>query len=241
MNTKAIGQSLPPRNFFVVFAITALVLVLFGFAPSFYLRNLYDRQPLPNLLWWHGVIFSAWIILLVIQTVLIRGGNIQLHQRLGLISVLLLPAMLALGVTAAIDTAAHGNGGARLGLTPVEFLIVPLGAILIFTILVTVALVFRRNSALHKRLMIIATINLLGPALARIADNVFHLDNASLFLFGTTALLVGTCIIYDRLTRGSIHPGFLIAGPAVLLAAPLRIALSHTEAWHRFANWLIAN
>lgn len=227
------------KNFFLVAAISAATIVLIGFAPSFYLRNLFATEPLPSLLWWHGVIFSSWLLLLVIQTTLIRTGNVQLHRRLGLISTLLLPAMLILGVTVALDTAAHGNGGARLGMTPVEFLIIPLGAILIFAVLVTIALILRRNIALHKRLIVIATINLIGPALGRIAGNVFDIGNVSPFIVGSTALLIGCCMIHDRLTRGNIHPGFLIAGPVVLISGPLRVLLSHTNAWHSFAEWLI--
>jgi hypothetical protein len=61
--------------------------------------------------------------------------------------------------------------GARRGVTPpggppLAFLAVPLGALVAFPILVGAGLYRRRRSETHKRLMLLATIVLLTPAIA---------------------------------------------------------------------------
>ncbi len=54
------------------------------------------------------------------------------------------------------------------------FLIIPLGDMLIFSILIGLALYFRRKLHVHKRLMLLAAINLLTPAIARIPLRLHH-------------------------------------------------------------------
>jgi hypothetical protein len=226
------------RSFFLVMTICAAFVAFAGFAPTFYLRGLSTAAPpLSTLLVAHGVASTAWLVLLFAQTLLIRSARIELHRTLGIAGAVLAAAMVTLGVSVAIQGAAQGTLGVRFHQEPLQFLIVPLGQILIFGVLVAVAIALRRRPAAHKRLMVIATLNLIAPAAARAADTVFHIANPKSALV-VVGLGVAACIAYDIRTRGRVHPVFGIVGPLTLLSLPARLAFSHTAAWHAAAEWL---
>ena len=151
---------------------------------------------------------------------------------------LLAAIMVALGVDVALQAAAAGTLGVHFHQKPLEFLIIPLGQIVIFGVLVMVAIALRRRPAAHKRLMVIATLNLIAPAIVRAADNLLHIANPASALAVLAAGVVA-CIVYDVRTRGRVHPVFGIVGPMTLLSFPMRLVLSHTAAWHSVAEWLV--
>jgi len=51
--------------------------------------------------------------------------------------------------------------------------------------------------------------------------------------------LLAAAPIRDYLTRRRLNPVSLWGGLAVLASVPVRFAISHTEAWHRVASWLV--
>jgi hypothetical protein len=230
-------ESTRGRRFFLSMACLLAALVFLGFAPSFYLRQFSSQPVLPGLLVVHGWVFSSWLLLLISQAALAHAGRVDLHRRLGIIGASLAAIMVPLGLWVAIDTAAHGSAGTRVDLPPLQFLIIPLGQILIFGGLVTAAIALRGNPAVHKRLIVIASINLVAPALARITRDILNIAGP-LPVFAAMTILVGLCFAFDFATRSRIHPAFAIAGIASLLSFPARFAVSQTHAWLDFAGWL---
>lgn len=225
------------RYFFLVMFAVAALIVFVGFAPTFYLRAFFASPPLSSLLVVHGIASTAWIVLLLVQTLLIRTARIRVHRTLGVLGAVLAAAMVVLGVSVALQAAAAGTLGVRFHQQPLEFLIIPLGQILIFGALVTAAIALRRRPAAHKRLMVVATLNLIAPAVVRAADGLFHIATpaAALVVLGAG---VAACIVYDIRTRGRVHPVFGVVGPMTLASFPIRLAVSHTAAWHAAAEWL---
>jgi hypothetical protein len=225
------------RYFFLALAALLALIVFVGFAPTFYLREVFSAPELPALLVVHGILFSAWIVLLLTQTLLIRGAQVHVHRVLGIAGALLAILMVLLGAKVALEAAAQGTLGARFHVPPLEFLIVPLGQIIIFGALTAGAIALRRRPAAHKRLVILATINLIAPAIVRAADVLLHTATplSALVMIG---VLLAACIGFDVFTRGRVHPVFAIVGPLTLLSFPLRIAFSHTAAWLAAAEWL---
>jgi hypothetical protein len=55
---------------------------------------------------------------------------------------------------------------------------------------------------------------------------------------GGTCLLVIACLVYDRATRGRIHPAFLWGGVLLMLSLPARFALTQSDGWLAVARWL---
>jgi hypothetical protein len=216
----------------------AAVIVFVGFAPTFYLRSYFHGPTLPTLFVVHGVAFSAWMGLILTQSLLVRTGRVQIRRRLGIAGVLLAAAMVALGVQIARVAAAQGTIGLLAHAPPLEFLIIPLGQVVIFGLLVASAILLRHRPEAHRRLMIVATLQLTAPAIVRASINLVHIASP-IVAAAVMTLLVLACIVYDKRTRGRVHPVFAVIAPLTILSFPLRILISHTQAWQSIAEWLV--
>ena len=153
--------------FFTTLSVLMLVIVLVGFAPSYFLKGAVFAHLPSVLVHLHGAAFSLWIVLFVVQSSLVAAGNIRLHRRLGVLGGVIAASMVVLGVLAPFGTLRRG---ARLPsiFTPASFLIDNVIGILIFGAFVGVALWQRKNSKVHKRLLLIANVMLMPPPLSRI-------------------------------------------------------------------------
>jgi hypothetical protein len=231
----AAGRSRRDRWFFTGMALAAAVTVFIGFAQSYYLRSFSTAPALSPFLHFHGLLFTAWILLFVGQTGLVAAGRTDLHQRMGVLSAGVALLMPFVGLIAAIGAAERGFTPPG-GPPPLVFLAIPLGDLAVFSILAGAGLSLRRRSQSHKRLMLLATIGLLTPALARIP---FIGAGGPPAFFGVTDLFVVACLVYDRLAHGRVHPAFLWGGIFLIASQPARLAIAGTGAWLSFATWLV--
>jgi uncharacterized membrane protein YozB (DUF420 family) len=222
------------RWFFSGMAIAALLTVLTGFAPTYYLRGAFGAPPLPALVHLHGILFTSWMLLFLTQTSLIAAGRAHVHRRLGVAGGVLAVLMLVVGYLTAVEAARRGVTPPN-GRPPLVFLSVPIGTLVVFAILVGSGLYNRRRSDTHKRLMLLATIALLTPAIARMR---FIGEGGPPVAITGTCLFVVACLIYDRAAHGRVHPAFLWGGLFVMLSLPFRFAIGGTGAWLSFAEWL---
>jgi len=229
------------RGFYTGMALASALAVFVGFASSYYLKPLNILRPfsaaapLSPLVHVHAVAFSAWVILFVAQVRLVAARRLALHRRLGVGGVVLAAVMLALGTLTMIAGARRG-GTAPFGLTTAQFMIVPMVDLIVFGTMVTFAVVFRRRSAVHKRLMLLALTGGLLPApLARLG---LYLGFPPLFPLLMIAFLAAG-VVYDRKTVGRVHFINRWVPLAIFLTVPLRILLARTDAWHALALGII--
>jgi hypothetical protein len=238
MTAPTIAVAPPPseRRFFTGIAIAILVTVLVGFARSFYLRPLFPDHPSPSesFFYVHGAVFTAWILLLLTQASLVAAGRTDLHRRVGAFGVALAILMVVLGAYAALVAATRPNGFVGVPIPPLQFLVVPLCDMVLFGTFVALAVAMRRDPQSHKRLMLLATINLLTAAIARWPG---VLQAGPLAFFGLTDLFIVALAVWDFRTRGRLHPVTLWGGLALIVSQPLRLVASGTEAWLAFARW----
>lgn len=224
------------RIFYSGMATVMALAVFVGFAPTFYLRPWFDwplysgERTLTRLASVHGAIFSAWVVLFLVQTGLVAARRVATHRRLGIAGALLAAAMIVVGLKAAFAAAARG--AAPPGVDAITFLAVPVVHVVVFTTFVSAAIWRRRDRESHKRLMLLAYVAIVGPAVARIPGPPF-LGVAVL------VLLVAMGMAYDRYSRRSIHPTYLWGGALLALSGPATQALSRTAAWRTFAEAMI--
>jgi hypothetical protein len=221
------------RMFYGIMSAAAVITVFAGFAPTYFLRAFSSTPALSPLLHLHGLIFTLWIVLFATQVSLISLRRTDIHRRLGLLGFVIALLMIVVGSMAAITSAKRGFSPPG-GPPPLVFLIIPLGDLVVFASLVGTALHFRRRPEIHRRLMLLTTMALLTPAIARLP---FVPANPLAFL-GITDLYILVCLIYDRMTRGRIHPAFLYGALFVFVSQPLRLVLGGTSLWLSFAGWL---
>jgi hypothetical protein len=152
--------------FFTATAVLMLVIVVVGFAPSYFLKGAVFAH-LPSLLvHLHGAVFSSWIILFVVQTSLISAGNYRLHRKLGVLGAVIAGLMVILGILAPFGTL-HRHAVLPPFFTPASFLIGNALGMVFFGLYVAVAVWQRKNGRVHKRLMYLSNAMLLAPALFR--------------------------------------------------------------------------
>src|SRR6516225_6022125 len=157
------------RYFFSGMALACAIILFVGFLPSYFHRSaeLPQLTPLYQL---HGALFTAWIVLLVAQTALVAGRRTDIHRTLGIAGAILAAVVFIVGVAVSVETLRR-NGGPPGG-DPRKFFAIPLGDIIVFGVLVSVAVLQRQQSDTHKRLMLLATVSLLTAAVGRFLRQV---------------------------------------------------------------------
>lgn len=232
--STVMGASLPrpARWWFVGVAALAALIVLVGFSPTFFLRPA-AMPPLPGLLVLHGIVFSSWMVLLLVQTWLIAADRRDIHRKLGIFGALLAIAIPVLGLRAAIESMRLGHTPLE-GLDPRSFFALPFRAMFDFTILAACAIGLRRNPAAHKRLIILATFSMLDAALAR-WPGVGPFGPPAFYAI-QDLLVAGVCL-HDKLVHGRVHKAYRWGAALIVLTQPLFLGLSGTPAWLAFADW----
>ena len=226
------------RAFYLSMALAILLTVFVGFARSFFLRPLFPTWPSPSepIFYVHGAVFASWFALLVAQATLITAGQPRRHRQLGVLGAGIAAAMVALGTAGALVAAHRPTGFVDLPVPPLVFLVVPLFDMATFAVLISLAIARRGDPQTHKRLMLIASINLLTAAVARWP--VIH-GTGVLVYFGVTDLFLLPLVVWDLRSRGRPHPVTVWAGGWLVVSQPLRLAVASTAAWLGFAQWLV--
>jgi hypothetical protein len=174
------------NRFYLAMSGVILALVLIGFAPTLYLRAFFEVRPVPVRLLVHGAALTAWFVWLFMQALMIGSGRTHVHRRLGIAGVVLGPVVVFGGLLATLGIAARiaengldlsadasvlgiGVSGVSLARFAAQVLWQNFGSLTAFALLLSAAMLLRGRAQAHKRLMLLASIALLGPALARIA------------------------------------------------------------------------
>jgi len=222
--------------FYTGMAVAVVITVFAGFARTYYLRPYFGTPALTPLLHLHGVIFTSWLALFLAQTALVAANRTSIHRRLGVAGAVIAVLMVLVGTTTAIIRAklVEVPPGSP---SPLAFLTIPLGDMLVFASLVGAGFYFRRRGDVHKRLMLLATISILPAATARLPF-AFIQQVGPLAFFGLADLFIVACLLYDLVARGRIHRATIWGGLVIVVSHPLRLVIGNTTAWLAFATWL---
>jgi hypothetical protein len=231
-----------------------ILLIASGFGPS--IAGPSNRNsPATALVIAHGIVLLAWVLLFLTQAALVATGRTVVHRRLGLLGFVLATVVIILAYLAVLGFArrsydlsgdiirAISRTGSRLrDPAPILF---PLSELLIFGSLVAAALWRRNRPAIHKRLMLLATLSLA-------TDPILHLVGhlavywPALRGFGgrlgalLTILLLTTSAIHDRVSNGRVHPVSLWTPILVFVWQNLLVFLVLPSAlWREIAGRLI--
>src|SRR6266566_7875846 len=98
------------RRMYIWFAAFMPIIVLAGFARSYYLKGFFGFPALPSLLvQLHGIVMTSWVVLFVTQVTLVATGRTRTHQRLGVSGAVLAVLIVIVGVLTGIAGAARGS------------------------------------------------------------------------------------------------------------------------------------
>lgn len=237
-----------PR-FYVRAAAGMLAVALLGFVPTYWLPLVRGGLVVAPIVHLHALFFYGWLVLFLIQTRLTAARKFERHRALGVASVAVATGMCFIGVAVAVATIRQADA-VGFGRAARVFAIVPLSSIALFAVTMVFALRHARAAQLHKRLMLVATAPLLGAGIGRwfvlflaphvagpkppppVAVTVMPSLLADLFIVAG--------MVYDRRTRGSVHPVYWMGLAGVVAVEMLRVPLSTTGAWLRVTDWVQA-
>lgn len=200
------------------------VLIFFGFSRTFYIAVAHSTFQNPPILFVHIALFSAWLILMLIQTGLVQARRLRLHRTLGSASLVIGVALPIVGVWVTIamnhQKILHGMA------VDTRQILYPLSDMVHFTALYWPAIWFRRRPEIHKRLMFLTTISLVRAAFFRYPQWLLPDYWIS---FGADALMltgIGRDLIVDRRLNVVYRFGF-----------PMMVAAQVIERFVRNSHW----
>jgi hypothetical protein len=204
-------------------AIVLLLIVFTGFSRTLFMRPLFQVPPIPWYLYVHGGVLTCWFVFFVVQTNLVASRRIDLHRRLGVAGAILAVAVVGISLFAVLDQP-HRFGTGHL---PAPYLVVldalwaGIALLVFFPIAVTAALLLRARPETHRRLMLLASIAMIGPAVGRLGPFVHSWTGLAeipfnlLFLLG----LPLTLVVHDLRAKRRLHSATVWGVTAYLLVA----------------------
>jgi hypothetical protein len=235
VSAAAVRTARRTRRFYVGMAIAITITVFAGFSRSYFLKSWYGAPELSRLLHVHGLVFTAWVLFFLSQALLVATGRTYLHRRMGIGGAVLAALVVIVGTAVAITRVKTGVSPIP-GVPPLAFLAIPFFDMVVFAVLVSTALYFRRRLEAHKRLMTLSMITLLAAPIARL--NFPLLPPGPPTFFGLADLFIVAMLVYDLSTRGKVHPATIWGGLLIVASQPLRLMISGTAPWLAFASWL---
>jgi hypothetical protein len=228
---------------------TLLFIVLVGFTPTLYLRPYFDVPAMPMYVLVHGGVLTTWFVWFVVQASMVSADRIDVHRRLGIIGVVIGVAVVAAGLMAALGLIPRLSALGRdieANLTRNTMTVwANVGLLVPFGIFLSLAVRFRRRADFHKRLMLLASISIVGPALGRWAVfpamqlSEVRMVNEVIYGFGVLLALLLALVFYDVITTKRIHPVTTWGAPSFLLCLALfSFVVPNAEFARSFILWL---
>ena len=229
--TGAYGRRRLDNIFFPAMALLALAIVINGFGRSYFFAGMV-RAPLPSpLVHAHAAILTTWIAVQVLQPVQVAANKVEWHQRLGTFGMLVAVAVPIIAMLAAIGEGRRHPFGIRDLASDFTFAI---AAIVDFTILAFLGLRERhRDLSAHKRLMLLATISILGPAIGRL----WFVTSPAIY-YAVFAILLGLVIAFDRTSLRRIHRATIFGVVLIVVSQGLAEILWRTAAAADLVVWI---
>ena len=219
-------------------ALLIAAVVVYGFGRRMDQRLIHPAIPRPFVLYIHAAVFSAWVLFLVGQTVLVRTHNVRLHRRIGVFGAVFGAVVAVLGIWTAIamssfNTVVLHRNDAALALLRSFY------DIAAFVILFALAVYLRKKPEFHRRLTLVAVWALTDPAFSRFPDLPIHLGAYQ--DYGCLNLLLVLGAARDLVVNRSVHRVYLYVLPAFVVCQVIVVEAirSHSPLWLRIAHAIL--
>ena len=244
------------RWIYVFMAAFFIAITLTGFIPDSLAKiaavEAGQRPPFPLALHLHSILMGSFLLLLLAQTTLAATGRSEYHQRLGVVAVLLAPAIVVAGLILVpsiyhqiwngMQTApAEAQAGIQASLRFFDnIMLVQIRVGILFSLFILIALMVRkRDSGLHKRMMFLAIAPALPAAFDRITWLPHTLPESPLSPDLYILLAVAPMFIWDLVRTRSVHRAYWIWLAFMVPSSILIHSLWDTDWWHATAPRLV--
>jgi hypothetical protein len=225
------------RRLFLWAAIGFAVVAFAGFAQTYYLKPVLASLPLRTITHIHGMVMTAWVLFFIAQVYLIRSKNVAFHMRMGWAGVALAAVVFVVGIITSIQAAKYGSVASPPDIPPLQFLIVPIGDMIVFAIIFAAAIYYRKDAASHKRLLLVTAFNFIPAAVARLPYAPMA-ELGPLWFYGFPDLIMLIVLGIDTWKNGKVNKAFAFGAVFLIVSHIFRLMFMSSAAWMSFATWV---
>jgi hypothetical protein len=222
-------------RFFANSSIVIAALIVVTFARTYFVPLATGSAQFIMLRHVHGAVFFAWLALYVVQSNLVAAGRVRLHRELGQAVVAVSGMMLPLGFWMAVREIEEKL--AQRARFPFEVAAYNFFDLSLFACSMAGAVYFAtRELEWHRRLVYVAAICLLGPAISRWIDFVplkYPLLDASPNIVADLFLVA--LALHDWRARGRVHPVTIVAAAILVPFNFLEPLIARSATWSELA------
>jgi hypothetical protein len=204
-------QRVLSRYFYFCMSLVMAGVTLWGFSHTVDARLLHANPPRPRLVWFHGAAFSAWMALFIAQSALVRVRKVSVHRALGWFGAALAAIMVVSGLIVSVVML-------RFEITVLQrksaasFLSILWGDMLIFGACMALAIYFRKRPEYHRRLVFLASCQLMQAAFVR-----FHYLGIHDLFFPALDVLIVAGVLRDLVVDGRVNKVYVYGFPAIIV------------------------
>lgn len=196
-----------------------------------------DFPSAPPVVHLHGWVFSAWMILLVVQAALVSNRQVMLHRSLGTFGIALATAVLFMGALISVLGLAGGTRNPSPDFFDAMYL--SLMAILGFGFLFTLAIRNVRKPERHRRLILFSILPLMPPGVNRFYMIPFGLDTIPVLpLYLTLNALALAILIHEWRSHGRIGKYSMIGAGWLVLQQSLHVPVVQSDFFLQFCQYV---
>ncbi|WP_095011971.1 adenylate cyclase [Tsuneonella mangrovi] len=232
----------------IAVSLSVFILIAFG---AFNALGVVDITQMPRSTHLHAIVMISWLGFYLFQSRLGAGANVALHRKLGWFGAVFVVLIFATAWNTGFTT--HALGRTPPAFSHSYFLALTLIEPAMFVAMVFAAIILRKQTDWHRRLMLGGLVILLEPALGRallilsvpmmggpesaipfFAAHQWVLPMMQLFVQVVIVLVI---MLYDQMIRGTTHPALRWVLGAVVLNYALIWTLSIEPT---FRSWSLA-
>jgi hypothetical protein len=191
--------------------------------------------PAPPVVHLHGVAFFGWMALLVTQSVLVNVRNVRLHRSLGTFGIAYAGILVFLGLLITIISADSSSWtDDSYGLMYLS-LVAPTS----FTAIFALAIRNARTPAVHRNLILLATLSILMPGINRLYMMGLGLSQVPFYgTYATMDLMLAAILIQERKATETISRATWIAAAIIVVPQLLLSVVAPSPAFRQFCHFL---
>ena len=225
--------------FYLGFGLFALAVVLTGFSTTYIIPMARRSFRAPWVVHLHGASALGWVLLLILQARLVGTRRTPLHRRIGQAGLPLALLIWATGIATAFWAAKRDLP--ELGTAATSSLAGTATGLSLYLLLVVAAVAMRRRPDWHKRLIVLATIQVLWPAFFRLRHLLPMVPQPEISLALVLAYLpILVAALRDLRCYGRVHPVWLYVAPALVLEQSVEFAFFDQGLQRSFGQWVYA-
>ena len=214
--------------------------ILGGFGLDF-ARYLGETPTPPFILHFHAAVYVLWLGLVTLQILWVEIGKVRRHKQLGWLTVAVSVVMVPLGLAAAFVDQARQVGHSDYA---PQFLALEFEEMIAFSVFMTAGVIFRRNPAAHKRLMLLSAVAISDAGFARVWLMGIKTEIPGLFgwwlqYFWGILLILVAMAVWDLWHRRRIHPAVLFGAALLWTGEIVTTILNFSPTWREIMVRLV--